>query len=109
MNDKRIENDKRNLLNELINATREVKAKFGEHKKVISSNEVLVQNLLRAWENACFFGLKISLLSNVQELFNTSSNNPSFWPFVYQFLSNDEQKRFTNFKNVSKNFQGHFN
>lgn len=103
MNDKRIENEKRNLFNELINLTRGVKAKFSGNKKVITHNDVEIHNLLICWENIINFGLKNSILSNVQELFNSSSHNSLFWTFAYQYLSNDEKKRFNGFKNVSIN------
>lgn len=101
MNDKKIENDKRNLLNELINLTRGVKAKFVGKKKVITHNDVEIYNLIACWENIINFGLKNSILNNVQELFNSSSNGSLFWSFAYQFLSIDEKKRFNSFKNVS--------
>lgn len=100
MNDKKIENDKRNLLNELINLTRGVKAKFVGEKKVITHNDVEIYNLIACWENIINFGLKIpwyqgTISINFQE-------RSLFWSFAYQFLSIDEKKRFNSFKNVSK-------
>lgn len=113
MNLEKIENDKRILLNDLINATREVISKFSGSKKIVTEDEEEIQNLIKCWENALKNGLKNSLLSNVQELFsnainnysniqsNKSSNGSMFWSFASRYLSPDELMRFNNFKNVS--------
>lgn len=99
----RVENEKRNLLSEIISSTREVSSKFNGCKQLVTEEFVDVQNLLCLWEKVLSFGIKTSLFNNVQELFNTSSNGSTFWTFAFQFLSPDEQKRFSNFKNVSVN------
>jgi hypothetical protein len=125
MNLAKVENEKRTLLNDLINATREVTSKFGASKKIVTENEPEIQVLIKCWENVLKNGLKTSLLStlhNVQELLSNAINNCSniqskssngsmFWSFASKFLSPDEQKRFNSFKNVSLCIycEGHFN
>lgn len=121
MNLVKIENDKRTLLNDLINATREVTAKFNNSKKIVTEEEVEVQKLIKSWEAVLKNGLKISLFSNVHELLSNainscsnihaSSNGSMFWTFASKFLSPDEQKRFNSFKNVSAYifYEGQFN
>ena len=97
----RIDNEKRNLLSDLINVTREVSAKYNGCKQLVTEESVDIQNLLSLWERVLSHGLKTSIFNNVQELFNSSSNGSMFWTFAYQHLTSDEQKRFSNFKNVS--------
>lgn len=97
-------NDKRTLLNELINVTREITSKYQGEKKLVTEEKLEVEKLLNLIEKAICFGLKNqSLLGNVQELFSSSStsNGSQFWSFAYQHLSKNEQERFTNYKNVS--------
>lgn len=111
MNLAKIDNDKRTLLNDLINATKEVTLKFGGSKKIVTEDEIEIQNLIKCWENALKNGLKTSLLSNVQEILSNAinsyshiqanSNESMFWSFASKYLSLDEQKRFNSFKNVS--------
>lgn len=96
-----IENEKRTLLSDLINATREVTSKFCGSKKIVTEQEKEVDTLIRCWEKVISCGLKSTLLNNVQELFNSSSNGSMFWNFASQLLSHDDQKRFNSFKNVS--------
>lgn len=107
----RFDNEKRNILSDLINATREVSTKYNGCKQLVTEEFSDIQNLLSLWEKVLSHGLKTSLLNNVQELFNSSSNGSMFWTFAYQHLTNDEQKRFSNFKNVSDkiHFLGHTN
>lgn len=97
----RIENEKRTLLSDLIDATRQVSTKYNGCKQLVTEEFGDIQNLLNLWEKVLSHGLKTSLLNNVQELFNSSSNGSMFWTFAYHHLTFDEQKRFTNFKNVS--------
>ncbi|KAG5684764.1 hypothetical protein PVAND_013977 [Polypedilum vanderplanki] len=96
----KIDNEKRVLLSDLINATREVATKYNSCKQLVTDESVDVQNLLNLWERVLSFGLKTSLFNNVQELFNSNSNGSMFWTFAHQFLSPDDQKRFSNFKNL---------
>ena len=96
----RIDNEKRNLLSDLINATREVSSKYNGSKQLVTEEFTDIQNLLSLWERVLSHGLKTSIFNNVQELFNSSSNGSMFWTFAYQHLTSDEQKRFSNFKNV---------
>lgn len=107
----RIDNEKRNLLSDLINVTREVSSKYNGCKQLVTEEFTDIQNLLSLWERVLSHGLKTSIFNNVQELFNSSSNGSMFWTFAYQHLTSDEQKRFSNFKNVSYscNIRGHFN
>ncbi|KAL7029297.1 hypothetical protein ACKWTF_006179 [Chironomus riparius] len=96
----RIDNEKRNLLSDLINATREVTSKYNGCKQLVTEEFTDIQNLLSLWERVLSHGLKTSIFNNVQELFNSSSNGSMFWTFAYQHLTNDEQKRFSSFKNL---------
>lgn len=120
MNQAKIENEKRILLSDLINFTKQVASKFNGSKKIVTEDEVEVANLIKCWEKLISFGLKTSILTNlrvanltnVQEIFNSSGSQ--FWSFAHQFLSHDDQMRFNNFKNVSKLLfiqagQGQFN
>lgn len=99
----KVENEKRELLSGVIQATRDVKNKFDGNKRVLSDKDTEVCYLLNLWEKIIFFGLKTTLLNNVQELFNSSSNGSTFWTFALKSLSPDEQARFSKLKNVSIN------
>lgn len=112
MNLVKVQNDKRSLLNDLINVTREVTDKYGAgSKKIVTEDNIEIQKLINCWENILKHGIKTTLLGNVQELLSHAINNCSniqtdcngsmFWSFASKFLSPDEQKRFNNFKNVS--------
>jgi hypothetical protein len=100
----KIENEKRKILSDLISATREISVKYNDKKKLVTENDKDILNFVNLWEIVLNFGLKVSLLNNVQELFNASSNGSMFWNFALQFLSQDEQKRFASFKNVCTQF-----
>lgn len=99
----KIDDEKRLLLNDLINVTRGISSKFNGGKQVVTEKFEEVENLLNLLERTLCFGLKNqSLLGNVQELFSSSSNNGNlFWSFANQSLTKDEQKRFTSYTNVS--------
>lgn len=99
-----INDEKRLLLNDLINVTREISSKYNGEKKVMTEQVPEVEKLLNLLEKVVCNGLKNpSLLSNVQELFSSTSNNGAFclfWSFAYQYLTKHEQERFTSYKNV---------
>lgn len=99
----KITDEKRALLNDLINVTREITSKYNGEKKVMTEQSPEVDKLLNLLEKAICYGLKNqSLFSNVQELFSSSSNNGGlFWTFAYQYLTKHEQERFTSYKNVN--------
>lgn len=103
MTSNKINDEKRLLLNDLINVTREISSKYHGGKQVVTEQHLEVEKLLNLLERALCFGLKNqSLLGNVQELFLSSSSNGNlFWSFAYQTLTKDEQKRFTGYTNVS--------
>lgn len=99
----KINDEKRLLLNDLINVTREVSSKYQGGKQMVTEEKPEVEKLLSLLEKVICFGLKNqSLLGNVQELFSSSSSNGNlFWSFAYQHLTKHEQERFTSYKNVS--------
>lgn len=99
----KINDEKRLLLNDLINVTREITSKYNGGKQMVTEQSTEVAKLLHLVEKTICFGLKNhSLLGNVQDLFSSSSNNGNlFWSFAYQHLTKHEQERFTNYKNVS--------
>jgi hypothetical protein len=103
MNSK-VENEKRELLSDIIQATRDVRNKFDGNKRVLSDKDNEVCILINSWEKIFCFGMKTTLLNNVQELFNASNNSSIFWTFALKSLSPDEQKRFSNLKNVRTKF-----
>lgn len=103
----KINDEKRQLLNDLINVTREISAKYSGGKQVVTESLAEVNNLINLIEKILCFGLKSnSILGNVQELFSStsSSNGSLFWSFAQQHLTKHEQERFSNYKNVSGNF-----
>ena len=100
-----INDEKRLLLNDLINVTREISSKYKGEKMVMTEQIPEVERLLNLLERIICYGLKNqSILSNVQELFSSSSSNNGnlFWTFAYQYLTKHEQERFTSYKNVSR-------
>lgn len=99
----KINDEKRLLLNDLINVTRDITSKYNGGKQVVTERHTEVEKLLNLVERTLCFGLKNhSLLGNVQELFSSSSNNGNlFWSFAYQHLTKHEQERFTSYKSVS--------
>lgn len=102
----KINDGKRDLLNELISAVRVVSSSFAGGKQVVTEDHQDVEKLLNTWEKVLCFGIKgpSTLLGNVQELFSssTSGNGSQFWAFAVQQLTKHEQERFSNFKNVSE-------
>lgn len=99
----KINDEKRLLLNELISVTREIVSKFSGGKQVMTEERAEVEKLLQLLEKFLCFGLKNSILGNVQELFSPSSSNGNlFWTFAYQHLTKHEQERFCSYKNVSR-------
>lgn len=106
MSSNKINDEKRLLLNELINITRDISSKYQGEKQLVTEGKVEVEKLLNLLEKVICFGLKNqSLLGNVQELFSSSSssNGSQFWSFAFQHLTKHEQERFTSYKNVSVN------
>lgn len=103
MNSNKINDDKRILLNDLINVSREITCKYNGGKQVVTEEQAEVEKLLSLLEKTLCFGLKNhSLLGNVQELFTSSSSNGSaFWSFAHNHLTKHEQERFSKFKNVN--------
>lgn len=103
MNTKIID-EKRILLNDLINVTREISSKYSGGKQVVTEEHPEVAKLLQLIERTLCFGLKNSILGNVQELFSSSasSNGSLFWSFAQQHLTKHEQERFCSYKNVSR-------
>lgn len=98
----KINDEKRLLLNELINVTREIVSKFNGGKQMITEDQAEVAKLLQLLEKSLCFGMKTSLLGNVQEIFTSSNGNLNlFWNFASQHLTKHEQERFTSYKNVS--------
>lgn len=98
------DDEKRLLLNELINVTREITSKYQGEKQLVTEEKVEVEKLLNLIERAICFGLKNqSLLGNVQDLFSSSSssNGSQFWSFAHEHLTKHERERFTSYKNVS--------
>lgn len=106
----KVNDEKRLLLNDFINVTREITSKYNGGKQVVTDQHTEVEKLLSLVERILCFGLKNqSLLGNVQELFSSSSNNGNlFWSFAFQHLTKHEQERFTSYKNVSLQFQLRF-
>lgn len=104
MNSNKVLDDKRSLLNDLINVTREISSKYSGGKQVVTEEHPEVERLLILIEKVLCFGLKNnSLLDNIQELFSSSSSNGSFfWNFASQHLTKHEQERFSSYKNVSE-------
>lgn len=101
----KINDEKRLLLNELINVTREIVSKYNGGKQMITEDQAEVAKLLFFIEKALCFGLKTSILGNVQEIFTSSNGNLNlFWNFASQHLTKHEQERFTSYKNVSSRF-----
>jgi hypothetical protein len=96
--------EKRILLNDLINTTREITSKYSNGKHILTEKHGEVEKLLNLLEKALCFGLKNpSLLDNLQELFTSSSsgNGSVFWNFAFQHLTKHDQERFLSYKNVS--------
>lgn len=103
MNSNKINDEKRLLLNDLINVTREISTKYNGGKQLVTEERAEVEKLLILLERFLCFGLKNSILGNVQDLFSSSSssNGSLFWSFAYQHLTKHEQERFSSYKNVS--------
>lgn len=97
----KINDEKRLLLNDLINVTREITSKYNGGKQVVTEAHAEVEKLLQILEKCLCYGLKNSILSNVQELFSSSSSI-NFWSFAQQHLTKHEQERFSSYKNVSR-------
>lgn len=99
--EKQKEDDKRVLLNDLINITKEVTSKYGKDRQLVSGDKPEIEKLLSLIEEIVLFGLKSnSFFDNLQELFTSSNSGNTFWNFAYQNLAKDEQKRFSGLKNV---------
>lgn len=98
MSSDKITDDKRAILNDLINSVKEVTVKYSGAKQLITANDAGVEKLLISLENTILYGLKSSFLDN---LLFTNSNGSAFWNFAAQHLTKDEQKRFASYKNVS--------
>lgn len=99
-----INDEKRLLLNEFINVSREISSLFNNDKKVMTEQITEVGLLINLLEKIICHGLKNqSILSNVLDVLSTStsSNNGNlFWSFASQFLTRHEQERFSSYKNV---------
>lgn len=98
----KINDEKRCLLNDLINVSREISTRYNGGKQVVTEAQPEICRLLHILEKVLCFGLKNSILGNVQELFlSQSTNGGLFWSFAYHHLTKHEQERFSSYKNVS--------
>jgi hypothetical protein len=99
--EKQKEDEKRILLNDFINITKEIISKYGKDKQLVSGDKPEIEKLLSIIEDILLFGLKSnSFFDNLQVMFTSSNSGNSFWNFAYQHLAKDEQKRFSSYKNV---------
>ncbi|CRL04720.1 CLUMA_CG017780, isoform A [Clunio marinus] len=98
----KINDEKRLILSELINVTREISSKYNGGKQVVTEEHPEVERLLQLLEKTLCYGLKSSILENVQELFLLSSapNGNLFWSFASQHLTKHELERFSSYKNL---------
>lgn len=96
MNQKSNENEKRTLLNDLINVTREIASKYNNEKQVMTESQPEVEKLLHLLEKVVCFGLKNS------SLFELFTSSVTFWTFAQHHLTKHEQERFSSYKNVSQ-------
>lgn len=96
----KVNDEKRAILNDLINKVKVVMLKHGGEKQLVTDEDADVEKLLISLESVFVFGLKNSFLDNILQFTSNSNNGSAFWNFAYQHLSADEQKRFSSYKNV---------